>query len=39
MKDGPGFAVAWLGILTEERRLRSIEHDCTQRLRDQGLVR
>lgn len=28
LRDGPAFAIAWLGIATEERSLREIEHDC-----------
>lgn len=37
--DGPVFAVQVLGVLTEERRLRSIEHDCLKAHREKGLIR
>lgn len=39
LEHGPGFAIAWLGIATEERKLRAIEHACLQQLRDKGLIR
>lgn len=37
--EGPAFAIAWLGILTEERRLRAIEHQCLADHRAAGAIR
>lgn len=37
--DGPAFAVAWLGIATEERRLRALEHRCLREHRGKGHIR
>lgn len=37
--DGPAFAVAWLGIATEERRLRALEHRCMREHRAKGHIR
>ena len=39
LRDGPAFAIAWLGIATEERRLRAIEHGCLDRHRKEGAIR
>lgn len=39
MRDGPAFAIAWLGILTEERRLRGVEHACLADHRKAGTIR
>lgn len=37
--DGSAFAIAWLGIATEERRLRGIEHKCLSDHRAKGHIR
>lgn len=39
IKEGPAWAVAVLGVLTEERRLRSVEHDCMAQHRAKGHIR
>lgn len=39
LRDGPGFAITWLGIATEERRLRRIEHRCLDEHREKGHIR
>ena len=39
LQDGPAFAIAWLGIATEERRLRKVEHDCIGGHRAKGHIR
>lgn len=39
LADGPEFAIRVLGILTEERRLESVERDCLDQLREEGVIR
>lgn len=39
IERGPAWAVTVLGILTEERQLRSEEHRCLHDLRAQGVIR
>jgi hypothetical protein len=39
LRDGPAFAIAWLGIAAEERKLRAIEHECIRKHREEGLIR
>lgn len=39
LRDGPPWAVALLGILTEERRLRAEEHRCLDEHRAKGHIR
>lgn len=39
LRDGPAFAIAWLGIATEERRLRAEEHRCLDAHRAAGTIR
>lgn len=39
VKDGPAFAIAWLGIATEERQLRAIEHECLTNLRQSNVIK
>jgi hypothetical protein len=37
--QGPAWGVAVLGILTEERRLRTVEHECEADHRARGVIR
>ena len=37
--DGPAYVAEVLGTLTEERRLRGVEHACLQDHRARGLIR
>lgn len=37
--DGPVWAAKVLGILAEERALRSEEHECLRRHRSAGVIR
>lgn len=39
LRDGAAFAVAWLGIATEERQLRAEEHRCIAEHRAKGHIR
>lgn len=39
LRDGAAFAIAWLGIATEERRLRTEEHRCLSEHRAAGTIR
>jgi hypothetical protein len=39
LRDGAAFAIAWLGIATEERRLRAEEHRCIGEHRAKGHIR
>lgn len=39
LADGPEFAIRLLGVITEERRLESVELACLDELRDAGVIR